>query len=163
MKPNFEPPVHTARDILERGIKVYTSPNSYLSKQWLSQHYIPEYRKIGENMIITKSWGQYKAITKNKFLIQGTYARRNSFIEIFELAWAKEINHDQGVTIVSTEYMTQKGEYKRNYGRGYYRGEKIVGRIPGSGYLTNKKWHLNEVCLLLVALTEFQIYVCQMF
>ena len=26
-----------------------------------------------------------------------------------------------------------------------YRGEKLIGKIPETGYLTNKKWHLNEV------------------
>ena len=69
-----------------------------------------------------------------------------------QLVWATEVDDDQGVTIVSTEYMTQKGEYKYNHGRGYYRGEMVVlaGKMDEAGYLTNKKWHLNEVYLLLV-------------
>ena len=49
-----------------------------------------------------------------------------------EQAWAIEYDEDQG-------------KYKYNSGRGFYRGEKVVGKIPGGGYLTNKKWHLNEV------------------
>ena len=44
-----------------------------------------------------------------------------------QMAWATEVDPDQGVTIVSTEYMTQKGEYKYNHGRGYYRGERVAG------------------------------------
>ena len=69
-----------------------------------------------------------------------------------ELAWTTEVDHDKGLTIVSTEYMTQKGKYKYNSGRGYYRGEKLVGKIPEGGYLTHKKWHLNEVFTYILLL-----------
>ena len=48
MKPNFESPVHTARDILERDITVYMGISDHIWKQWLSQSDIPEYRKIGK-------------------------------------------------------------------------------------------------------------------
>ena len=88
-------------------------------------------------------------------LSRGTHAMMRSYLYPFELAWATEVDDDQGVTIVSTEYVTQKGEYKYNHGRGYYRGDMVVlaGRIPGGGYLTHKQWHLNEVYLLLDELT----------
>ena len=145
MKPNFESHVHTARDLVERGIILYMWPGSQIWRQMLSQSDILEYRKIAESMIITKSWDQFDAMTKNEMLSRGTHAYMTSYLSPSYLDWAKEVDDDQGVTIVSTEYMTQKGEYKYNHGRGYYRGEKVVGKIPGSGYLTNKKWHLNEV------------------
>ena len=145
MKPNFEPHVHTARDLVERDITLYLAPGSEIWRQWLSESDILEYRKIAESMIITKSWEQYNAVTRNEMLSRGTHARMTSYMQPEELAWATEVDDDQGVTIVSTEYMTQKGEYKYNHGRGYYRGEMVVGKIPGGGYLTNKKWHLNEV------------------
>ena len=154
MKPNFEPSVDTARDLLERDITLYMRPSSQFWKQWLSQHYIPEYRKIGENMIFTKDSYQYYVMTKNEMLNRGTHATMRSYLPPDQLDWATEVDDDQGVTIVSTEYVTQKGKYKNNYGRGYYRGDKVVGKIPGGGYLTNKKWHLNEVYFLLVALRE---------
>ena len=145
MKPNFEPFVHTARDLVERGIILYEVPGGEIWRQMLSQSDIPEYRKIAESMIITKSWDQFNAMTKNEMLSRGTHAQIASHLGPYELALATEVDPDQGVTIVSTEYMTQKGEYKYNYGRGYYRGEMVAGKIPGGGYLTNKKWHLNEV------------------
>lgn len=35
---------------------------------------------------------------------------------------------------------------KINSGRGWYRSkEKVEGMYPYAGYLTNKKWHMNEV------------------
>ena len=147
MKPNFESHVHTARDLVERGIILYMWPGSQIWRQMLSQSDNLEYRKIAESMIITKSWDQFDAMTKNEMLSRGTHAWMGASMSPYELAWATEVDDDQGVTIVSTEYMTQKGEYKYNHGRGYYRGEMVMlaGRIPGGGYLTNKKWHLNEV------------------
>ena len=155
MKPNFEPFVHTARDLVERDITLYDEPNAQLWRQLLSQSDNPEYRKIAETMIITKSASQFDAMTKNEMLSRGTHAMMRSYLYPFELAWATEVDDDQGVTIVSTEYVTQKGEYKYNHGRGYYRGDMVVlaGRIPGGGYLTHKQWHLNEVYLLLDELT----------
>ena len=153
MKPNFESPVHTARDILERDITVYMGISDHIWKQWLSQSDIPEYRKIAESTMIlktSKNGDIHRAMTRNELLSQGTHAQLRSYMEPNELAWTTEYDHYQE-------------NYKYNRGRGYYRGEMLDGKIPGGGYLTNKKWHLNEVCLLLVALTEFQIYVCQMF
>ena len=147
MKPNFEPHVHTARDLVERDITLYENPFGEIWRQLLSQSDIPEYRKIAESMIIPESWDQYDAMTKNEMLSRGTHAYMTSYLSPSYLDWAKEVDDDQGVTIVSTEYMTQKGEYKYNHGRGYYRGEKVVldGYTGQIGYLTNKKWHLNEV------------------
>ena len=150
MKPNFEPLIHTARDLVERDITLYMGPGRQIWRQMLSQSDNPEYRKIAESMIITKSYGQYKAMTKNEMLSRGTHAMMVSYLLPEELAWATKVDDDQGVTIVSTEYMTQKGEYKYNHGRGYYRGEKVVLDSKIGGFLTNKKWHLNEVYLLLV-------------
>ena len=141
MKPNFESPVHTARDILERDITVYMGISDHIWKQWLSQSDIPEYRKIAETMIISKSYDEYDEMIKEELLSQGTHALMQSYMWPYVLVWATEYDHVQG-------------RYKYNSGRGFYRGEKVVGKIPGGGYLTNKKWHLNEVYFLLVALRE---------
>ena len=147
MKPNFESPAHTARDLVERDIKLFMAPGTQSWRQLLSQSDNPEYRKIAESIIITKSYDQFDALTKNEMLSRGTHAMMVPSMAPHELALATEVDDDQGVTIVSTEYMTQKGEYKYNHGRGYYRGEMVVlaGVMDGAGYLTNKKWHLNEV------------------
>ena len=74
MKPNFESPVNTAKDMVERNITLYRGPGSQLWRQMLSQSKIPEYRKIAESMIITESWEQFNAMTKNEMLSKGTHA-----------------------------------------------------------------------------------------
>ena len=154
MKPNFESPVRDAKDLVERNITLYDRPNGHMWKQLLSQSDILEYRKIAETMIITKSWDHFEEMTKNEMLSQGTHARMSPYIQIRRLRMAKEIDPDQGVTIISTEYVTQKGEYKYNHGRGYYRGEKVVLDSKIGGFLTNKKWHLNEVLDSLKSLKQ---------
>ena len=134
MKPNFESPVNNAKDLVERNITLYMNSNAQIWRQLLSQSDVLEYRKIAETMIITKSWDQYFEMTKNELLSQGTHAMMRSYLWSNALRWGTEYDQDQD-------------KYKRNSGRGYYRGEKVMlgGRIPEIGYLTNKKWRLNEV------------------
>ena len=136
MKPNFESPVHTAKDLVERNIIVYDHPGTQIWKQLLSQSDIPEYRKIAESMIITNSYDHFNELTKNGLLSQGTHAQMASYLQPYELAWATEYDQDQG-------------RYNFNSGRGYYRGERVMlaGVLPEGGYLTHKKWHLNEVTI----------------
>ena len=134
MKPNFESPIHTARDLVERDITLYLYPGTQLWRQLLSQSDILEYRKIAKTMIITKSWDKFYKKTKNAMLSQGTHATMRSSFPPDVLAWGTEYDYDQG-------------RYVYNSGRGYYRGERVVlaGVMSEAGYLTNKKWHLNEV------------------
>ena len=132
MKPNFESPIDTPRELVERGIKLYMPPGTQIWSQWLSQSDIPEYRKIAETMNITESWDQFIEMTKNEFLSQGTHARMASVMVQYWFDLSTEYDHDQG-------------KYRYNHGRGFYRGEKLSGKNPMAGYLTHKKWHLNEV------------------
>ena len=37
------------------------------------------------------------------------------------------------------------GGYTLDMGKWYRSKDKVAGRYPYGGYLTNKKWHLNEV------------------
>ena len=135
MKPHFESPVHTASDLVERNITLYMSSGSQLMRQLLTQSDIPEYRKIAETIFFSNNINQFDIITRNELLSRGTHAQLKSAMSpLGELGMATEYDHDQG-------------KYKYNSGRGYHRGERVVlaGLIPSGGYLSNKKWHLNEV------------------
>ena len=135
MKPNFESPAHTASDLVERDITLFVTQVGYVWEQWLLKSSREEYRKIGENMIITKSKAQYYEMTKNEMLNQGTHAKMASVQWVLASVGGRLL----------TEYDEYLGKYKLNYGRGYYKGGKLSGMIPAAGHLTNKKWHLNEV------------------
>ena len=69
MKPNFEPFVHTARDLVERDITLYMWPTAMIWRQMLSQSDIPEYRKIAESMIITNSYDHFNELTKTTIFL----------------------------------------------------------------------------------------------
>ena len=124
MKPNFESPAHTLRQILDRNITLYVEPGSYAYKVEFSRSDIPELREIAETMIITKSWYEYDDLTKHGLLSSGTHVRMSAMLWTFEYPWGREYNN----------------------GRGFYRGEERRGDgfYPFGGYLTSKNWHLNE-------------------
>ena len=139
MNPNFESPVHTARDMLERNITLYDEPGSKIWQQFLIDTGIPEYMKLAETMVITESYAQYDKMTQNEMLNQGTHAMMAAYLMPREKGWATEYDHDQGV-------------FKYNSGRGYYKGERLSSMNPLAGYLTHKKWHLNEVFTYILLL-----------
>ena len=119
---------------------------------------IPEYRKIAESLIIPADDSNYHAMTRNELLTQRTHAVIKSYMIPGELR-------------LTTQYNPYRENYKYNRGRGYYRivllyriwyyrGERLNGTLPISGYLTNKKWHLNEVKLFIyLIITSYNILI----
>ena len=134
MKPTFESPAHTARDLVERDITLYMQPDMELWKQILSQSDILEYKTVAESMIITETDDQFESMIRNELLSQGTHVWMGSYMFPSDLDRATEFDHDWG-------------KYKYNHGRGYYKGERVdlAGVPPEGGYLSHKEWHLNEV------------------
>ena len=93
-------------------------------KQWLLESPIPEYNIFGENMIITDDWDHYADITKQGVLGAGTHAQISYYLGGREKNW---------------------GEKHHPEGKGWHRSKEKVAGSPYAGYLTNKKWHMNEV------------------
>ena len=90
MNPNFESPVHTARDLVERNITLYDEPGSKIWQQFLIDTGIPEYMKLAETMVITESYAQYDKMTQNEMLNQGTHAMMASYLMPREKGWATD-------------------------------------------------------------------------
>ena len=122
MKPNFEPPAHTLRQILDRNITLYMWPSAYAWKVDFARSDFPELREIAETMIIAKSWEEYDNLTKHGLLSNGTHTGLLPYWYQWELEWGREYNHD----------------------RGFYRGEQMKNDYPYNGFFTNKTWFLNE-------------------
>ena len=122
MKPNFEPPVRTLRQILDRNITLYMIPGDYGWKVLFVKSDIPELREIAKTMIIPKSWDEFDNLTKHGLLSSGTHAQLTSYMISEELEWGREYNHY----------------------RGFYKGERLYNDYPYNGYFTSKNWHLNE-------------------
>ena len=123
MRPNFDSPVHSLAEILERNMSLIMFPGSYGFKTFFEQASNPELRKIAETMIITKSWDDYHYLTKHGLLRNGTHAFMRAEIQNRHRVWGREFN----------------------YGRGFYRGEREDSINPYSGYFSNRTWALNEV------------------
>ena len=117
MRPNFEEPLDTAKQLVERNITLYDGPGYQIWKQFLSESPTPEYNKLAENMIFADDWDHFYQISEHDVIGNGTHA-------------------------LMVSYLSAKLE---NLGNWYRSKEKVAGRNPYGGYLTNKKWHLNEV------------------
>ena len=83
--------------------------------------------EIGESIIFTNTQAHHIMYTINEMLSRDTHATMAPVMSGFR------------------SLLNEQGEYKYNHGRGVYRGDKVAGAVPQSGYLTNKMWHLNEV------------------
>ena len=79
-------------------------------------------------MIIADDEDHFNNITEHDVMGAGTHAWMGGSLDPYDLAMGKK-HHPEG-----------NGTY------GWYRSkEKVAGHYPYGGYLTNKKWHLNEV------------------
>ena len=126
LEPKFEDPLDTAKQLVEKNITLYGMPGTQMYKDHLLGSSITDYNILGEIYRVANDWDEYDYITEHDVIGAGTHAQMASIItpEEMELGNNKDINS----------------------GRGWYRSkEKVAGRYPYGGYLTNKKWHLNEV------------------
>ena len=114
LRPNFEEPLDTAKQLVEQNITLYDYYEG--SKQFLLESSIHEYNILGENMIITDDWDHFKNMTKHDVIGAGTHA------QMVGLLWPSELA----------------------LGRWHRSKDRVTGDNPYAGYLTSKKWHLNE-------------------
>ena len=125
LRPNFEDFLDTAKQLEEQKITLYVPPGGEMWKQFLLNSSTDEYISLGENMIIADSWGHFWNLSKYDALGAGTHVRLGVFPYPYEVSLGKKYHPD---------------------GRGWYISqEHLASKFPYTGYLTNKKWHLNEV------------------
>ena len=99
---------------------------SYIWKEFLLESPIPEYTLLGDNIIIADNMHHFYNITKYDVIGAGTHAFMGPMLSPVMLDLGKKYHPEEG--------------------RGWYRSpETVSGVNPYGGYLTNKKWHLNEV------------------
>ena len=128
LRPNFEEPLDTAKQLVEKNITIYMSPGTQIWKQFLLESPIPEYNKLGETFLTPEYLSDFLNISKHYVIGSGTHAFMGGHLHPYYLALGKK-HHPDG-----------------NRTNGWYRSkEKLAGKYPYGGYLTNKKWNLNEV------------------
>ena len=128
LKPNFEDPLDTSKQLVQKNITIFVPPGGQVWKQYLLDSSIPEYNLLGDKVIIADGWDQTINMSKYDVIGEGTHATLAT-----------------GLT--PTFLDLGKGT------RGWYRSEeKLSGAYPFSGFLTNKRWHLNKVTAFLIKL-----------
>ena len=116
LRANFDDPVDTAKDIVDRNLTLFNVPWSEMWKQWLATHANPHYRKIGETMIIPKRWSQFYDLMEHGIMDDNTH-------------------------VSMAEYLTP---WEKSQGLWWRSKERVEGYQGYGGFLTRKKWRHYE-------------------
>ena len=115
LKPRFEDPIDSAKQIIENNIILFEVPRGDYWVQFLANSPIPEYQTLSKRLIIANNWDEYFDLSEYGIIGNGTHAKASFVL-------------DQG---------------EKSLGR-WWKGNLIQGDYPYTGYLSDKKWHLNE-------------------
>ena len=116
LKANYDDPVDSAQDIVDRNLTLFIIPYSFMWKQWLATHANPLYRKISETMIIPESPRQFYGLMKHGIMRDNTH-----------------------VTMVG--YL---GPWEKSLGLWWRSKERVEGYQGFAGFLTRKNWKHYE-------------------
>ena len=106
-------------NITTSTITLYYQPGGDIWKEFLLESSIPEYNILGETIIIADDFDHFVNMTKHDVMSMGTHANMAAYLGQYTLSMSM--------------------------GRWHRSEEKVAGFYPYGGYLTNKKWTLNEV------------------
>ena len=115
LKPRFEDPIDSAKQLIENNITLFTTPGSDYWVQFLANSPILEYQTLSKRLILAKDWDEYNYLIEHGIIGNGTHAQ-----------WGYGL-----------------GPWEKSLGR-WWKGNLVLGDIPYTGYLSDKKWHLNE-------------------
>ena len=101
---------------MEQNITLYKEPYQSGWKEFMLESPIPEYGILAKNMIIADDWDHFDKISEYDVIGNGTHAQLTPYLEPYELAMGR-----------------------------WYRSKEKIPRSPYYGFLSNKKWYLNEV------------------
>ena len=139
MKPNYEKPVDSAEDVIDRRLAVISAPGAesvvetfknspyYITRTLAERTIVPEvifyiiFSIYYFNENSSKDWDKSDEMVKNRILKSGSAVIECSFLYDYELDWAKEYNT-----------------------RWYRSKEKKGGYNPFPSFMMNKKWTLEE-------------------
>ena len=116
LRPRYEDPVETTKDLIKRDITPYYGPGTEIWRQFFAASSDPNYQEISRRFVSAKDWYEYW-IMGRKVISTGMYAQLGTF----PYASIKEYND-------------------------WYRSiETISGTFPYQVHLSNKKWPLKKV------------------
>ena len=116
LKQRFEDPIDSAKQMIENNITLVGVPGGKFLVHFLANSPITEYQTLSKRMIIPNNWD----------------------VELFDLTKYGIIGNGTHATI--GPYLSP---WRKSLGR-WWRGNQVQGFYPHGGYLSDKKWHLNE-------------------
>ena len=121
MRPRFEDPIDTAKDMMDNNITLFEQQYYYASnKQFLLDLDIPEYTFIAENMVSVKDWDEYDYYIEHYIHGSGTHAFMQGNLDYSNLQ------------IAPMEKWWKSSEI-------------VPGKTLYGSYLSRRNWIMNEV------------------
>ena len=114
-KPRFEEPIASAKQLIENNITLVEIPGGEYWEQFIANSPIPEYQTLAKNMKIPNDWYEYDYLIEHGVIGNGTHA----------------------------QIMFGLTSWEKSFGR-WWKGNLVQGNFPYVGYLSDKKWYLNE-------------------
>ena len=123
LKPSYEKPVDTPKDLIERDITPFFGPGREIYRQFFENSPDPNIQEISRRLYIAKDWEDYDkkvmAVTST-----GKYAEISGIPARPNRPW-----------LVPEE----------DFENWYRSREKVGGIMPYGAHITNKKWPLQKV------------------
>ena len=117
LKPRFEDPIDSAKQIIENNIILFEVPRGDYWVQFLANSPIPEYQTLSPLLKVASNWSEFFYLIEHGIIGNGTHAIMSFFIS---------------------------GNQKKKW----WKGNLVHGNYPYGGYLSDKKWHLNEASVI---------------
>ena len=115
LKQRFEEPIDSAKQLIENNITLLEIPGGEYWVQFLANSPVPEYQTLSKRLIIAEDWIEFDHLIEHGVIGNGTHAKMSYSLEPRE----------------------------KSLGR-WWKGNLVIGKYPYGGYLSDKKWHLNE-------------------
>ena len=134
LRPRYEEPVETAKDLIKRDITPFYMPGGHIFKQFFAASSDPDYQEISRKLFIPKDFDEYDDRVR-KVISTGMYAQIQTTPWSFNSPISEEEHKDW-----------------------YRSSDTIAGTFPYSVHLSNKKWPLKKVLMYNVQ-KNFELYL----
>ena len=122
LRPSYEEPVETAKDLINRNIIPFNAPGTEMWIQFFADSPDPIYQEISRRLVIAKDWNE----------LYGNYARKVISTGMYAL-----------IRTMPDPYFVPEEDYKD-----WYRSTETVAGLNIYGVdLSNKKWPLKKVLM----------------
>ena len=96
-------------------------PGGLFWVQFLANSPVQEYNTLSKSLTIAKDWDEFKNFIEYGIIGNGTHALKRYGL----------------------------GTWEKSLGR-WWRGDLVLGNYPYGGYLSDKKWYLNEAVVIFI-------------